>query len=67
MTFTQKIKALVGKRIRFSHKPNLFGPIFTYTGVVKSVKGLNGDLALITFENGSEAYISLGTKPEILG
>jgi len=66
MTFTQKIKALVGKRIAFSNKPRPFGPVYHYTGTVASVKGVNGDLALITFANGSTAYVSLGTKVEIL-
>ena len=67
MTFTQKIKALVGKRVAFSNKPYPFGPVFHYTGTVASVKGVNGDLALITFVGGKTAYISLGAKPEILG
>jgi hypothetical protein len=66
MTFTQKIKALVGKKVAFSNKPRPFGPVFHYTGTVASVKGVNGDLALITFANGSTAYASLGTKVEVL-
>ena len=66
MTFTQKIKALVGKTVAFSNKPRPFGPVYHYRGTVASVKGVNGDLAIITFTNGSQAYISLGTKVETL-
>jgi hypothetical protein len=66
MTFTQKVKALVGKRVAFSNKPNLFGPVFHYTGVIESVKGLNGDTAFVTFVGGKTAYVSLGNKIEVL-
>lgn len=66
MTFTKRIKGLVGQRIAFSEKPYPFGPVFHYTGTVESVKGVNGDCALITFVGGKTAYISLGTKVETL-
>lgn len=66
MTFTQKVKALVGKRVAFSNKPRPFGPVFHYTGVIESVKGLNGDTAFVTFVGGKTAYVSLGNKIETL-
>jgi hypothetical protein len=66
MTYTQKMKSLIGKRVAFSNKPYPFGPVFHYTGVIANVKGLNGTTCQVTFTNGTTAYATLGNKVTVL-
>lgn len=63
---TANAKAFIGETVRFTSKPKPFGPTFTYEGKVVSVKGLNGECAQVTFENGKFTYYTWGVSAEIL-
>lgn len=64
---TNKFKSVIpGVEVILSHKPRPFGPVFSYQGIVESVKGINGSTYKVFFTNGKSAYLDWSTKVELV-
>jgi hypothetical protein len=61
MTKLEKAKELIGKSVTVTRR--IGGNDYSINrGLVVSAKGINGDLAELTFENGSRDYVANGIR-----
>lgn len=60
------LASTIGAEIVISSKPRPFGPVFTYQGIVESIKGINGNLYQVFFTNGKSAYLTWSTSVNLV-